>query len=144
MLVLLKVYVLALLTNLAPSKPNSELVLWADNIAEVVFQANETRQVCSVNNVVELATVGFCETGLRRDHGILYGLSCCRSSFTNLQQATVLASKILTAAHRHCGGRNLSKIFGYYHSGVCIADPYSTMQAGLANRAVRRVSLLTQ
>ena len=140
MLLLLKIYVLSLLVDLAPSKPISQLQPWADNIAQETFNHNQQLQVCSMHNIVPLAVVGFCETGFRGPeirHVITYGLSCCTSSFKTLNQATILASKILTTARRRCGP-NLQKILGYYHSGACRRDGYSDMEARIAYNLTRR------
>lgn len=140
MLVLLKIYVLSLLIDLAPSKPISQLQPWADSIALTVFNQNQSQQVCSVHNIIPLAVIGFCETGYRgleTRNVVAYGLSCCRSSFKTLDQATVLASKIIDTARRRCGP-NLQKQLGYYHSGACRRDGYSDMEARIAYNLTRR------
>lgn len=131
-------YVLSLMMLLAPNREPKTMRPLAEAISSAAQQANEQRQVCSVFPAVTLVTTELYETSfvVNDKTTIPFGLSCCVRESNTQEHWAVVANNILAKGTRRCG-YHFEKIFGYYHSGVCVADPYTTRQSATISRLLR-------
>ena len=122
---------LAIILSLSPRLPASE----AEIVARQVDSVATTREEAAM-----MLTISWYETGNRvlSRRLIPFGLSCCPNVCRrSLQECAQLSLRIVRTAKR-CSNV-MSKVFGYYHTGRCLPDPYSTRQATTYQRILRRI-----
>ena len=123
--------VLAIIVSLARHLPQDQ----AEGMARVITETAETRE-----EVAMMMTVSYYETGFRyRGRLIPFGLSgaphACEISLLHCAGVSLRA---LRRAKR-CSPL-MEKVFGFYHTGSCSPDPYSTRQAATYQRILRRLN----
>ena len=106
----------------------------AEDMARSIADTAETRE-----EVAMLMTVSYYETGFRtQGHVIPFGLSGAPTACRNgLAHCAGVSLRALRRAAR-CS-KDMKRAFGFYHTGRCVADPYSTRQATTYQRILRRI-----
>jgi len=122
--------ILTIIISLARSLPQDQALIMARQISNV----SHTREEAAM-----LITVSYYETGFRsRGRLIPFGMSgapsLCRQS---LETCALASLRSLQRAVR-CSIR-MEKVFGFYHTGRCVADPYSIRQAATYENMLRRL-----
>jgi len=122
--------ILAIIISLVRSLPQDQ----AEVMARVISETAQTKE-----EVAMMLTVSYYETGFRsRGHVIPFGLSGApRACLVSLAYCAGVSLRSLRRA-MHCSPR-MERIFGFYHTGRCTADPYSTRQAITYQRLNRQL-----
>jgi hypothetical protein len=122
--------VLAIIVSLVRRLPQEQ----AEVMATAISETAQTREEAAM-----LLTVSYFETGFRsRGPVIPFGLSGApRACQLGLTYCAGVSLRSLRRAVR-CS-RQMDRVFGFYHTGRCLADPYSIRQAATYLRIFRRL-----
>jgi hypothetical protein len=122
--------ILVVILSLSRYLPYEQAHVMARQISDVA----QTREEAAM-----MLTVSYYETGFRsRGNLIAFGMSCCPTLCRRSLQACAQASLTALRRARTCAQR-MDRVFGVYHSGRCVADPYTTRQAATYQRILRRL-----
>lgn len=122
--------VLAIITSLVRRLPQDQAEMMATAISETAQTKEE---------VAMLLTVSYFETGFRSQGRVIpFGLSGApRACQLGLSYCAGVSLRALRRAAR-CSNQ-MSRVFGFYHTGRCVPDPYSTRQSIFYQRFYNRL-----
>jgi hypothetical protein len=109
----------------------------AELMAHVISDTSITHEQAAM-----LITVSYYETGFRTSGGVVpFGVTSIRSVCRpqgSLDECASASLAILNRARR-CSS-DMERVFGFYHTGRCVADEYSIRQASTYRRVVRTLN----
>lgn len=112
--------ILTIILSLSRRLPQDQATVMASAISDTAQTKEE---------VAMLLTVSYYETGFRSQGRVIpFGLSGApRACLTGLAYCAGVSLRSLRRAAR-CS-RRMESVFGFYHTGRCVPDPYSTREA---------------